>query len=166
MSFRLLTKAWRQTQPNNRSAYSYILPRSFSRQSQRFVILSLLSNILILIISHFRVSITDLSLLRRPSFGISFDIDGVILLGNTPVGGSPAALRKLYDAEGQKQKQNYLYPFSLFRVYFLSLRTRNFVFFFFFNTFSGRLKIPYVFLTNGEFLYCLSLVPKCCVPCN
>ncbi|PNX61774.1 cat eye syndrome critical region protein, partial [Trifolium pratense] len=83
MSFRLLTKAWRQqTQSINRTAFSSTLSRSFSRQSQ------------------------------RPSFAIAFDIDGVILLGNTPVGGSPAALRKLYDAE-------------------------------------GRLKIPYVFLTNG-----------------
>ncbi|KAK2370903.1 hydrolase family protein / HAD-superfamily protein [Trifolium repens] len=84
MSFRLLTKAWRrqQTQSNNRTAFSSILSRLFSRQSQ------------------------------RPSFAIAFDIDGVILLGNTPVGGSPAALRRLYDAE-------------------------------------GRLKIPYVFHTNG-----------------
>ncbi|GAU27181.1 hypothetical protein TSUD_107710 [Trifolium subterraneum] len=83
MSFRLLTKAWRQqTQSKNRTAFSSIFSRSFSRQSQ------------------------------RPSFAIAFDIDGVILLGDTPVGGSPAALRRLYDAE-------------------------------------GRLKIPYVFLTNG-----------------
>ncbi|CAL5200231.1 unnamed protein product [Lathyrus oleraceus] len=85
MSFRLLTKAWRRQQTqskNHTAAFSHILPRYFSRKSQ------------------------------RPSFGIAFDIDGVILLGNTPVGGSPAALRKLYDAE-------------------------------------GRLKIPYVFLTNG-----------------
>ncbi|XP_057731774.1 uncharacterized protein YKR070W [Arachis stenosperma] len=49
---------------------------------------------------------------QRPSFGIAFDIDGVILLGNSPVGGSPAALRRLYDS-------------------------------------TGRLRIPYVFLTNG-----------------
>lgn len=47
--------------------------------------------------------ITDLALLSRPSFGIAFDIDGVILLGNTPVGGSPAALRRLYDAEGEQE---------------------------------------------------------------
>ncbi|AES67530.1 putative HAD-superfamily hydrolase, subfamily IIA [Medicago truncatula] len=72
MSFRLLTKAWRQQiQPLNRTEFSsYILHRSFSRVSE------------------------------RPSFGIAFDIDGVILLGNTPVGGSPAALRKLYNYDG------------------------------------------------------------------
>ncbi|XP_048136939.1 uncharacterized protein YKR070W-like isoform X2 [Rhodamnia argentea] len=47
----------------------------------------------------------------RP-FGIAFDIDGVVLLGDTPIGGSPRALRRLYDD-------------------------------------SGKLKIPFVFLTNG-----------------
>ncbi|XP_058083135.1 uncharacterized protein YKR070W isoform X2 [Magnolia sinica] len=31
-----------------------------------------------------------------PSFGIAFDIDGVILRGRTPIGGSPVALRRLY----------------------------------------------------------------------
>ncbi|XP_077213023.1 mitochondrial hydrolase YKR070W-like [Tasmannia lanceolata] len=31
-----------------------------------------------------------------PSFGIAFDIDGVILRGRTPIGGSPAALKRLY----------------------------------------------------------------------
>ncbi|CAA0835118.1 hydrolase family protein / HAD-superfamily protein [Striga hermonthica] len=34
------------------------------------------------------------------SFGISFDIDGVILRGETPIGGSPQALRRLYDDSG------------------------------------------------------------------
>ncbi|XP_010043654.2 uncharacterized protein YKR070W-like isoform X1 [Eucalyptus grandis] len=48
----------------------------------------------------------------RPSFGIAFDIDGVVLLGHAPIGGSPRALRRLYDD-------------------------------------SGKLKIPFVFLTNG-----------------
>ncbi|KAI6685732.1 hypothetical protein NL676_031645 [Syzygium grande] len=48
----------------------------------------------------------------RPSFGIAFDIDGVVLLGHAPVGGSPRALQRLYDE-------------------------------------SGKLKIPFVFLTNG-----------------
>ncbi|KAI8016440.1 Uncharacterized protein YKR070W [Camellia lanceoleosa] len=33
---------------------------------------------------------------QRPSFGIAFDIDGVILRGNTPIGGSPQALGRLY----------------------------------------------------------------------
>ncbi|XP_038980181.1 uncharacterized protein YKR070W isoform X2 [Phoenix dactylifera] len=36
----------------------------------------------------------------RPSFGIAFDIDGVILRGRTPVGGSPQALRRLYRDDG------------------------------------------------------------------
>ncbi|KAG1339156.1 hypothetical protein COCNU_04G014620 [Cocos nucifera] len=36
----------------------------------------------------------------RPSFGIAFDIDGVILRGRTPIGGSPRALRRLYRDDG------------------------------------------------------------------
>ncbi|KAK7261410.1 hypothetical protein RIF29_27720 [Crotalaria pallida] len=80
--FHLFTKALRQNQSRNRTAFSFLLSRSFSHQSERH------------------------------SFGIAFDIDGVILLGNAPVGGSPAALSRLYDG-------------------------------------TGRLRIPYVFLTNG-----------------
>lgn len=52
------------------------------------------------------------SQIQRPSFGIAFDIDGVVLLGNTPIGGSSQALKRLYDD-------------------------------------CGKLKIPYIFLTNG-----------------
>ncbi|KAI3965074.1 hypothetical protein MKX01_014005 [Papaver californicum] len=37
---------------------------------------------------------------ERPSFGIAFDIDGVILRGRKPIGNSPQALRKLYDESG------------------------------------------------------------------
>ncbi|XP_041992132.1 uncharacterized protein YKR070W-like [Salvia splendens] len=37
---------------------------------------------------------------RRSSFGIAFDIDGVLLRGETPVGGSPQALKRLYDESG------------------------------------------------------------------
>ncbi|RZC83812.1 hypothetical protein C5167_046600 [Papaver somniferum] len=37
---------------------------------------------------------------ERPSFGIAFDIDGVILRGFKPIGNSPQALRKLYDESG------------------------------------------------------------------
>ncbi|BAT91923.1 hypothetical protein VIGAN_07056600 [Vigna angularis var. angularis] len=58
------------TKARNRTVFSYLLSRAFSHGSQ------------------------------RPSFGIAFDIDGVILLGNSPVGGSPGALRKLYGADG------------------------------------------------------------------
>ncbi|CBI16236.3 hypothetical protein VitviT2T_008042 [Vitis vinifera] len=52
------------------------------------------------------------SQIQRPSFGIAFDIDGVVLLGNTPIGGSSQALKRLHDD-------------------------------------CGKLKIPYIFLTNG-----------------
>jgi hypothetical protein len=36
----------------------------------------------------------------RPSFGIAFDIDGVILRGRSPIGGAPRAIRRLYSEEG------------------------------------------------------------------
>lgn len=36
----------------------------------------------------------------RPSFGIAFDIDGVILRGRSPIGGSPQAIRLLYSDDG------------------------------------------------------------------
>ncbi|KAL1817149.1 mitochondrial hydrolase YKR070W isoform X1 [Daucus carota subsp. sativus] len=35
-----------------------------------------------------------------PSFGIAFDIDGVILRGHSPIGGSPQALSRLYNHLG------------------------------------------------------------------
>ncbi|OMO67583.1 HAD-superfamily hydrolase, subfamily IIA, CECR5 [Corchorus capsularis] len=35
-----------------------------------------------------------------PSFGIAFDIDGVVLRGSTPIGGATKALRRLYDDYG------------------------------------------------------------------
>ncbi|KAK1321194.1 hypothetical protein QJS10_CPA03g01320 [Acorus calamus] len=38
--------------------------------------------------------------LERPTFGIAFDIDGVILRGHTPIGGSPQALKRLYFEDG------------------------------------------------------------------
>ncbi|KAI5666166.1 hypothetical protein M9H77_16019 [Catharanthus roseus] len=40
------------------------------------------------------------SLPQPPSFGIAFDIDGVILLGHSPIGGSPQALKRLYHDSG------------------------------------------------------------------
>ncbi|KAL8515025.1 hypothetical protein ACS0TY_013929 [Phlomoides rotata] len=49
------------------------------------------------------------------SFDISFDIDGVLLRGETRIGGSPQALKRLYDV-------------------------------------SGTLRIPYVLLTNDNFI--------------
>ncbi|XP_074295140.1 mitochondrial hydrolase YKR070W-like isoform X2 [Silene latifolia] len=36
----------------------------------------------------------------NPGFGIAFDIDGVLLRGNAPIGGSPRALSKLYNPQG------------------------------------------------------------------
>ncbi|KNA20312.1 hypothetical protein SOVF_053570 [Spinacia oleracea] len=36
----------------------------------------------------------------RNAFGIAFDIDGVLIRGNSPIGGSPQALNKLYHPEG------------------------------------------------------------------
>ncbi|KAI9081869.1 hypothetical protein K1719_036131 [Acacia pycnantha] len=73
MSLRILTRAW-QNQTRRRISDSALFSRSFSELSSRS---------------------------ERPSFGIAFDIDGVILLGNSPVGGSPAALRRLYDEAGK-----------------------------------------------------------------
>ncbi|KAJ6429039.1 hypothetical protein OIU84_020638 [Salix udensis] len=37
---------------------------------------------------------------QRSSFGIAFDIDGVILRGRDPIGGSPQAVRRLYEDSG------------------------------------------------------------------
>ncbi|XP_022746351.1 uncharacterized protein YKR070W-like isoform X2 [Durio zibethinus] len=37
---------------------------------------------------------------KRCNFGIAFDIDGVILRGRVPIGGSPRALRRLYGDSG------------------------------------------------------------------
>ncbi|THG23683.1 hypothetical protein TEA_023045 [Camellia sinensis var. sinensis] len=37
---------------------------------------------------------------ERSSFGIAFDIDGVILRGRVPIGGSPQSLRRLYGDSG------------------------------------------------------------------
>ncbi|TKV96736.1 hypothetical protein SEVIR_9G449100v4 [Setaria viridis] len=36
----------------------------------------------------------------RPSFGIAFDVDGVILRGRSPIGGAPRAIRRLYSEDG------------------------------------------------------------------
>lgn len=38
---------------------------------------------------------------QAESFGIAFDIDGVLLRGESPIGGSPQALRRLYDNCGK-----------------------------------------------------------------
>ncbi|XP_076893581.1 mitochondrial hydrolase YKR070W-like [Bidens hawaiensis] len=48
---------------------------------------------------------------NRPSVGIAFDIDGVILRGRSPIGDSPKALRRLYDydADSGSLKIPYLF---------------------------------------------------------
>lgn len=73
----------------------------------------------------------------RPSFGIAFDIDGVILRGHDPIGGSPQALRRLYNDDGMCEPlfeddlfiqsiELFLF-FNYYYYYFLSLTTRDFV---------------------------------------
>ncbi|XP_008465286.2 uncharacterized protein YKR070W [Cucumis melo] len=73
MSFRLLTKQLRSRSRARISPFPSIFLRSFSQISSQF---------------------------SRPTFGIAFDIDGVLLRGDAPIGGSPQALRKLYDDSG------------------------------------------------------------------
>ncbi|XP_075634367.1 mitochondrial hydrolase YKR070W isoform X1 [Castanea sativa] len=46
---------------------------------------------------------------QLPSFGIAFDIDGVILRDHTPIGGSPQALRKLYHHNSGALKIPYVF---------------------------------------------------------
>ncbi|CAI0411617.1 unnamed protein product [Linum tenue] len=45
----------------------------------------------------------DQQQLRRFSFGVAFDIDGVILRGRVPIGGSPQALRRLLGDSGSSK---------------------------------------------------------------
>ncbi|CAN8255009.1 unnamed protein product [Cochlearia groenlandica] len=66
--------------------------RSFARKSLRRRVLSLRSP------SRLFCNLSPES--NRSSYGVAFDIDGVILLGSSPVGGSPGALRRLYDDSG------------------------------------------------------------------
>ncbi|XP_054795009.1 uncharacterized protein YKR070W-like isoform X2 [Prosopis cineraria] len=80
MTLRILTRAW-QSRRRRRILDPALISRSFSELSSRS---------------------------ERPSFGIAFDIDGVIVLGNSPIGGSAAALRRLYDEAG-KMKVPYVF---------------------------------------------------------
>jgi len=70
------------------------------------------------------------------------------LLGNSPVGGSPGALRKLYNADGKNQKKKKNLYVYVFGISYSLLQAHEFVDLF---MSLGGLKIPYVFLTNGEF---------------
>ncbi|GMY10706.1 hypothetical protein FCV25MIE_05945 [Fagus crenata] len=49
------------------------------------------------------------SQLNTPSFGIAFDIDGVVLRDHTPIGNSPQALRRLYDHDSGSLKIPYVF---------------------------------------------------------
>ncbi|KAB2606785.1 hypothetical protein D8674_006502 [Pyrus ussuriensis x Pyrus communis] len=74
MNLRILRKAWRSRngdQPS--SAFSHNIIRLFSQLSSQ--------------------STPD-------AFGIAFDIDGVVLRSEAPIGGSPRAFRRLYDDSG------------------------------------------------------------------
>ena len=46
-----------------------------------------------------------------PSFGIAFDIDGVLLRGQHPIGGSAKALRRLYVDSTFSGNQNLIFNF-------------------------------------------------------
>nr|GME13277.1 uncharacterized protein YKR070W-like [Ipomoea batatas] len=73
------------------------------------------------------------------SFGIAFDIDGVLLRGNAPIGGSPQALRRLYDDSVTLLLLSDV-DMSVTNVYFVMVRSLPR---------SCTLRVPYVFLTNG-----------------
>ncbi|KAM0999642.1 hypothetical protein ACFX15_006136 [Malus domestica] len=74
MSLRILRNAWRSRNGDQlSSAFSQIIIRSFSQLSSQ--------------------STPD-------AFGIAFDIDGVVLRSEAPIGGSPRAFRRLYDDSG------------------------------------------------------------------
>ncbi|KAF3792117.1 hypothetical protein EJ110_NYTH12374, partial [Nymphaea thermarum] len=105
----------------------------------------------------------------RPSFGIAFDIDGVLIRGQTPIAGAPEALRRLYSDSGRdlnlfllallcgvsfwvvllgecrEGKSDWLRCLSLLMSLpgYYSLVT-NMV-----SQSLGGLKVPFLFLTNG-----------------
>lgn len=81
------------------------------------------------------------------SFGIAFDIDGVVLRSEIPIGGSPQAIRRLYDDSGTLTSHAHL-PFIFLFIQFGKLFCETL------NLLAGNLRIPYVFLTNGEFVTC------------
>lgn len=49
----------------------------------------------------------------RDAFGIAFDIDGVVLRSEAPIGGSPRAFRRLYDDSGTPISYTHLPIFYL-----------------------------------------------------
>jgi len=57
----------------------------------------------------------------RSSFGIAFDIDGVILRGRDPIGGSPQAMRRLYGDSGALYVYEYMYFFYALCVHLSSI---------------------------------------------
>ncbi|KGN64721.1 uncharacterized protein YKR070W [Cucumis sativus] len=68
--------------------------------SFRFLTKQLRSRIRARISPFSSIFLRSFSQFSRPTFGIAFDIDGVLLRGDAPIGGSPQALRKLYDDSG------------------------------------------------------------------
>ncbi|KAI8573799.1 hypothetical protein RHMOL_Rhmol01G0303600 [Rhododendron molle] len=106
-----LAKASSSTKIRSQSTtpFSAIISRSFSRSrssSERYVPRSESISIFFVLtstqflypfVSLFRLYAIAAVRFFRPSFGVAFDIDGVILRGNAPIGGSPRALGRLYD---------------------------------------------------------------------
>ncbi|KAH0468628.1 hypothetical protein IEQ34_001860 [Dendrobium chrysotoxum] len=93
----------------------------------------------------------------RPSFGIAFDIDGVIIRGGNPIGGSPQALSRLHAEDG---REGFLKSYAClnsfpneWRLDFLTKQHKSIGYKTYqphFSFYTGILKIPYIFLTNGE----------------
>ena len=101
----------------------------------------------------------------RASFGIAFDIDGVVLRGETPIGGSPQALTRLYRHDSGPTfllqttlLTNFLFLFLYFLCY--GIFASFFYLLFVWLSCTGALKIPYILLTNGEFVFGFQLHQK------
>ncbi|KAK9280684.1 hypothetical protein L1049_014382 [Liquidambar formosana] len=107
----MFTKHLQSRNKNRTPSVFSVISRSFSQllHHQRFVS----SSFLIYLCAHIHTHTQSYAythkahflccsvwVTRRPSFGIAFDIDGVIIQGNTPIGGSPQALKRLYDDSG------------------------------------------------------------------
>ncbi|KAE9463497.1 hypothetical protein C3L33_04602, partial [Rhododendron williamsianum] len=106
-----LAKASSSTKIRSQSItlFSAIISRSFSRprsSSERYVPRSESISVFFVLtstqflypfVSLFRLYAIAVVRFFRPSFGVAFDIDGVILRGNAPIGGSQRALGRLYD---------------------------------------------------------------------
>ncbi|KAG5566838.1 hypothetical protein RHGRI_002398 [Rhododendron griersonianum] len=178
-----LAKASSSTKIRSQSTtlFSAIISRSFSRSrssSERYVPRSESISILFVLtstqflypfVSLFRLYAIAVVRFFRPSFGVAFDIDGVILRGNAPIGGSPRALGRLYDDSigmfWEKKLLRYLRILALTCIVFVGIKGELTLLLFCGNPAGkmltckkkkqtdcyllGTLKVPYVFLTNG-----------------